>query len=90
MGEKSPCNSILNNKGIPPPWIPLGSLSTKSALKVFGLKTAPRFNVGGLDSREDSKSTSAPKSRAFRSYMDPEFQLSPQMVMAGTILPVHG
>jgi hypothetical protein len=30
MGEKSPCNSILNNKGIPPPWIPLGSLSTKS------------------------------------------------------------
>jgi hypothetical protein len=34
MGEKSPCNSILNNKGIPLPWIPLGSLSTKSALKV--------------------------------------------------------
>jgi hypothetical protein len=23
MGEKSPCNSILNNKGIPPPWDPL-------------------------------------------------------------------
>jgi hypothetical protein len=37
MGEKSPCNSILNNKGIPPPWIPLGSLSTKSALRAFSL-----------------------------------------------------
>jgi hypothetical protein len=35
MGEKSLCNSILNNKGIPPSWIPLGSLSTKSALQVL-------------------------------------------------------
>jgi hypothetical protein len=32
-GEKFPCNSILNNKGIPSPWISLGSLSTKSALR---------------------------------------------------------
>jgi hypothetical protein len=34
MGEKSPYNLfILNCKGISPPWIPSGSLITKSALK---------------------------------------------------------
>jgi hypothetical protein len=36
MGDKSSCNSILNNKGIPAPWIPSGSLTTKSALKELG------------------------------------------------------
>jgi hypothetical protein len=32
-----PLQFNLNNKGIPPPWIPLGSLSTKSALRVLRL-----------------------------------------------------
>jgi hypothetical protein len=33
MGEKSTCYSKLNCKGISPPWIPLGSLTTKLALR---------------------------------------------------------
>jgi hypothetical protein len=32
-GKKSSCYSKLNCKGIPPPWIPYGSLITKSSLK---------------------------------------------------------
>jgi hypothetical protein len=33
-GEKSSCNSILNNKVIPSSWISLGSLATKSTLRL--------------------------------------------------------
>jgi hypothetical protein len=52
MGEKSPCNSILNNKGIPPTWIPLGSLTTKSALvvaHVSQVKLNVPININDLD-----------------------------------------
>jgi hypothetical protein len=35
MVEGSSCYSILNNKGIPPPWIPSIFISTKLALRYF-------------------------------------------------------
>ena len=48
MGEESPCYSKLNCKGISPPWIPLGSLTTKSALRVCSVIFNP-YGLEGID-----------------------------------------
>jgi hypothetical protein len=51
MGEESPCYSKLNCKGISPPWILLGSLTTKSALTGERIRTWRAADLWAPDAR---------------------------------------